>query len=240
MTLPATPPGWGEDTLTTFLDDARSNQFATFHNKKEAMAKLIMIDGAFLQIAEGWTDPSDFVAATFFARSHAAFRAAVSCATAGQVYETFPCLRVCLEHAGYSALTNHNESLTKVWLNRHDDADALKAVRQTFTHANVRGAIAAKDQIAAEVYERLYQSYVDFGAHPNILGVAGSMRVVKDGENRVMQIIYLHEDGPPLELAVKSSARAGVCSLSIFQHVFPDRYERTGISKAMPLLRNGL
>ena len=37
----APPPGWGDDELTKFLDAGKSNQWATFHRKRPAVATLI-------------------------------------------------------------------------------------------------------------------------------------------------------------------------------------------------------
>ena len=53
----ATPLGWGTDPLTQYLDDARGNQFATFNNKRRAMADLIAIDKMFLKLLHSAVNP---------------------------------------------------------------------------------------------------------------------------------------------------------------------------------------
>ena len=39
-----TPPGWATDELTKFLQQTHQQQYATFHNKKEAVGRLVAID----------------------------------------------------------------------------------------------------------------------------------------------------------------------------------------------------
>ena len=116
-------------------------------------------------------------------------------AVAGQVFETFASLRACLEHAGYATLMKHQPALAQVWMDRHQDEASLKAMKQAFTQGNVQDALTALDQKAATVYERLYQDCIDFGGHPNILGVAGSMKVEKVGDTRVPAAVSLTHPG---------------------------------------------
>ncbi len=47
-----TPPGWGKDELTKFLQETHQQQYATFHNKKEAVGLLIAIDELFVRVEE--------------------------------------------------------------------------------------------------------------------------------------------------------------------------------------------
>jgi hypothetical protein len=211
-----------------------------FDAQHPAFAKLIAIDGAFVRVTTEWNNPNDFVGVSLLARSHAAYRAGCGNAVGGQVFETFASLRACLEHAGYAALMKHQPALAQVWMDRHQDEASLKAMKQAFTQGNVRDALTALDQKAATVYDRLYQDCIDFGGHPNVLSVAGSMKVDKLGDARVLQIIHLHADGPPLDLGLKSAGRCGVCSLHIFAAIFPDRYAQVGLAPEMARLRQGL
>ena len=45
-----TPPGWAADELTKFLQDAHQQQYATFHNKKEAVGRLVSVDELFVRV----------------------------------------------------------------------------------------------------------------------------------------------------------------------------------------------
>ena len=51
-----TPPRWGDDELTKFLDSVRKNQFATFDNNAETR-RIIAIDESFWRVLDGWINP---------------------------------------------------------------------------------------------------------------------------------------------------------------------------------------
>ena len=98
---PIEPPrGWGDDDLTSFLETAHRNRFATFANKSKHVQKLILADLCFLRIHVGWKDPGSIIAPLLSIRAHAAFRAACDLAFSGQVTDTFAQVRTCLEYAG--------------------------------------------------------------------------------------------------------------------------------------------
>ena len=68
------PPGWGIDTLSSFLHSTHQSQYATFHNKKEAFGRLAAIDALFGTASKDWLNPSNEVVALLFLRCHAACR----------------------------------------------------------------------------------------------------------------------------------------------------------------------
>src|SRR5262249_1498771 len=115
----ATPPGWGDDELTKFLQAARDNQNATFFGKRETTGKLIAIDAEFVKVSKGWLNPPSEILAMLFLRCHAAFRTAAGLAMSGQAVEAFVQCRAMLENAAYAAHINRNPALAKVWLDRH-------------------------------------------------------------------------------------------------------------------------
>jgi hypothetical protein len=69
-----TPPGWAEDELTKFLQETHQQQYASFHNKKEAVGRLVAIDELFVRVSKNWLNPPSEVEAMLFLRCHAAFR----------------------------------------------------------------------------------------------------------------------------------------------------------------------
>lgn len=76
MNSQPTPPGWGNDPLTRYLDDARGNQFATFANKRSEVIDLIAIDGMFRMLLEGAVNPRPFVPMGFLLRAHSTYLSA--------------------------------------------------------------------------------------------------------------------------------------------------------------------
>ncbi len=110
------PPGWGDDELTKFLDDGRGNQWATFHNKREATDTLTAIDAQFVTVAKGWLNPQCALAAFMLHRCHSAFRAASGLAMSGQLVEAYALCRSMLEYAAYAVHVYRNPDRGLVWL----------------------------------------------------------------------------------------------------------------------------
>ena len=96
------PPGWGQDKLTKFIDDARTNQWATFWNKKGPVRQLVATDELFAKVSENWLNPDNEIAAFLLLRCHAAFRTAAGLAMAGQAAEVQVQCRAMLEYAAYA------------------------------------------------------------------------------------------------------------------------------------------
>jgi hypothetical protein len=234
------PPGWCDDALTTFLEKACRNRWATFVNDSDWFRRFIAIDACFLKVLTGWINPSDQLTPFFVLRAHAAFRATVEHAAAGQVAEMFPQSRACLEFAAYGLHIRRNPKLGAIWLARHDDEASMKAAKTEFTVAKIRATLTKAEQHTAGVFNTLYQRAIDFGGHPNERAVTANMRV----HHRVHEVeftqVYLHTDGNELNFALKSAAQTGVCVLEICQLAFPERFELLGVRHEILELRKGL
>jgi len=237
---PPPPPGWGDDGLTAFLDHARDNQWATFHNKRDAVGRLIAIDAEFLKASRDWTNPTDELAACMLIRCHGAFRTSAGQAMAGQCAETYVQCRAMLEFAAYGVHIHREPSLATVWLNRHQDAASMKLQKDAFTHRKVVESVTAANRHAGQRFEGLYQRTIDYGGHPNEYSVTGNMKMVSEPGKVKLLTILLHEDGPALDLALRTVAQCGMASLEMLQTVFNDRFEILGINAAMRDLREGL
>ena len=60
------PPGWGKDELSKFLQETHQQQYATFHNKRAAVARLVAIDDLFVRVSKAWVNPPSEIAAMLF------------------------------------------------------------------------------------------------------------------------------------------------------------------------------
>jgi hypothetical protein len=234
------PPGWGDDELTKFWDAARSNQFGTFVRKKPVFNRLVNIDRQFVEISKRWTNPQNELAALLFLRCHSALRTAAGHAAAGQAAESYVMCRSALEFAAYALHISRNPALGAVWLNRHDDPKSLEAAKNAFSHRKVAATVVAVNRHAGERFDELYQRTIDFGGHPNERSVTSNMSMIKEPGRRTMMIVFLHEDGPALDAALKNAAQCGLCSLEILQGVFNALFELLGVNAQMLELRKGL
>jgi hypothetical protein len=231
------PPGWRHDKLSEFLDHARNNQFVTFAKKRAEYALLGEIDGAFLRVGENLINPRNPLSANLFYRSHSAYRAACGIGMSGQVPETFVLLRSCLEYAAYGLYIYKNPALGVTWLDRHRDAGTLRAMKKEFLAINVQKVVESVDARLGQVYRILYDRAIDFGGHPNVMGVAGNMAMDEQPDRIMLNHLYLHGDDDALLMALKSTAQTGATSLHIFQHIFPERFMILGVRDTLMKLR---
>lgn len=223
------PEGWGDDTLTSYLEDYRNNQFATFVGKEAEVGDLTAIDGMLTKLLLNARDPKPFVPMTFLLRSHSAYRAAAGAVMAGQLFEAQALLRLCLEHAAYGHYIGGDNAMWERWMRRHDSDDHRKAVRNEFAGAKVEKKLEAADPSIAKAYKTLYERLIDFGAHPNEKGFSMSSNIRRENGDVHIEAIYLHSDGLPLDLALKTTAQVGIAVLRIGQILYPSRFKDFGL-----------
>ncbi len=120
MSLLTPPPGWGKDELTKFMDVARGNTYATFHNLPSEYRKLADIDAAYRKAIDSLLNTKDWFAAFFLLKAHSSFMASTRVALTGQVSESYACLRLCLENSLYGLYLAKNPSSQETWLRKHD------------------------------------------------------------------------------------------------------------------------
>lgn len=234
------PPGWGDDALTAFLDMMRSNQLATYHNKRPAVQKLIDIDKQFQTVAHGWLNPHCELAAALLIRCNASFRGAAGLAMAGQCVEAYQNCRAALEFAAYAVAIHKTPALGVVWLQRHQNDVAKATQLAAFSHRKVLAAVTAANRDAGVRFETLYQKTIDLGGHPNEMTVTANLKIKDAGDRREMLNIQLHADGVQLAAALKIVAQCGLTSLEMLQVVFNARFELLGVNAKMLELRKGL
>jgi hypothetical protein len=230
----------GADELTKFIDAARSNQWATFWNKRPIVGTLIAIDSQFVTISKDWLNPESEIAAFLLLRGHAAFRVAAALAMAGQVAETYVQCRAMLEYAAYAVHIYRTPPLGMIWLNRHKDPAATEAQKNAFSHRKVSASVAAANVHAGKRFDDLYQRTIDFGGHPNERSVTGNMKMLNEPGKRTMLTVMQHDDGVALDSGLKTVAQCGMVSLEMLQVVFNARFEILGINAALLELRKGL
>jgi hypothetical protein len=231
------PNGWGGDELSAYIDMVRNNQFASYQKLSNEYGRLADIDACFVTISKQLLNPKDILTPLFLARSHGAYRAACAAALSGQSPETFVLLRSSVEAAGYGLLVCQTPELGETWLER---AGNKGAVRTAFTVKAVRHAIEKVDTKLAGIFDMLYERAIDFGGHPNEMAMTGSMSIIEEEDRKTFVIKYLDDNPQALANAIKSTAQTGLCSLFIFQHIFPERFELLGLKQQLQALRTGL
>lgn len=230
MSTPRTPPpGWAQDTLSSYLEDYRGNQWATFHNKRSEMADLIALDRLFERLLKGAKDPKPMMPMSFLLRAHSAYRTAVGMVMGGQLYEAQALLRLCLEHVSYGFFIGSDTDRWTRWMKRNDSKKNKEKVRDEFTHGAIKRALKSADAKIGGYFESLYDGLIDFGAHPNEQGFSMSTKLKEGpGETHILSI-YLHDDGIPLNFTLKNTTRVAICVLQIAYLIYRTRMELLGI-----------
>lgn len=234
------PPKWSEDPLSQFIKDAWHNTYATFANLKPEFTRLTAIHRAFQKIIDNLLNTPEWFAGFFLMRAHSEYLAGARLSMSGQVTEAYMVLRGCLESSLYGLHISNNPATREVWLRRHDDDDSNRKCKNEFTAGNVFKTLESKDTDIHKIAKDLYGTTIDYGAHPNELGLLSMMRKAQD-ENKIdFMVDYLTGNSMPLRLGLKMTARVGVCSLFIFKLVFKERFDILGISKDLEKLKQGL
>ena len=233
------PSGWGSDSITDFIERARRNEYATFANIKKPYARLRDINDTFLSLCDiNQTEVP--IQSLLLLRTHSSYLAAVRLSMGGQVAEVYPLLRSSIEASLYALHMFINPNTETIWVNRHKDELSLKTCRVNFNFSKVFATLEAEDINLALKIKTIYQNMIDFGGHPNELSIMSNIEVKKDDFASTYSLVYLTGHSKPLLLALTMSARVGICTLMIFQHIFKTRYNLLGLTEKIKQLQKGL
>ena len=223
-------PPWGDDPLSSFFKDAEYNDRASSLNLPAIYALLQRVHCAFRCVnaaVEKDHREALLVPRVLIVRTHSSFLAAIRLAMSGQLSESYAILRVAIEQAWYAlhiAKDPQAPNRSTMWLCRHDD-DASKAkCKSEFSVQRVRSTHEALDPITADLLHQLYETTIDFGAHPNQRGLLSSMRRAETQTDTTYQVGILHPEPVARSLSLKTCVEVAVGVLKVFQLVFPERF----------------
>ena len=240
MPIPSPPLGWERNEISKFLDAARTNEFATFANKVEEVARLSDIDLIYRKAIDGVTHSPEWFAGLFLLRAHSNYLAACRLCWSVQIPESYALLRSCLENALYGLyLAKHPES-RETWLWRQDDAAAKAKVKIEFQIWKILRFAVEVDAMEGAVAKQLYELTIDSGAHPNEFAFMQTLQINKSADQTEFKINYLGQDSLALSLALKTTAQVGVCALSLFQVIYSERFNIMGLTNLLGHLKEGL
>jgi hypothetical protein len=229
------PPGWGHDTLSEFFRLADYNARVTAANYPDVFELLIRVDAAFkraeviLEHDSGWVR---VVPRFLLIRTHSTYLAALRAGMSGQLSEAFVLLRSAVEQSWYAlhmAKDPGGEARIDVWLHRNDDDEALRRCKAEFTISNVRSTHQAHDASAASQLQTIYEQLINYGAHPNQMGVFTGLTMGRSDNQVNFAVGILHPAELPVMVTLRLSVAVAVGSLKIFQLVFPERFMLTGL-----------
>ncbi len=238
--FPKVPPGWGDDSLSKFIQDTTENTYATFHNLKEWYNRLREIHASFNVATQNMDRTQDWFASLFLVRAHSAYLAGVRLALSGQVPEAYMVLRGSLECALYGLHTARKPLVRETWLRRDEGNITMQKVKQEFKISTVLQTLKSEDQELHKIAWDLYERAIGYGGHPNQPAFLSVMKQQSDESKTTFQSAYITGNEDALHLCLKSCAQIGTCVLSIFRMVFRERFDILGISGNLENMKRGI
>ncbi len=220
------PPKWADDPISSFIDDSFANCLYSFARSGENYSLLLRVEKAFETISENLNGLSAdlLFQALFLIKSRSAFRGAYMLALSGQITNSFPLQRSCLEWALYAFHINNNPELGDVWVRRHESDEHYREVKNKLKPYLMIQGLEKHHFVLSLAAQKLYDSTIDFGAHPNQKALTSAMDIDDEG----YRPSYLApEKSDDLLLAV---SQIGYVSLRIFRTLFRKRFDLLSIT----------
>lgn len=161
-------------------------------------------------------------------------------ALSGQTPEAIALCRASLENGLYAAHVVKGAGAADAWMNRHRDDAGKKACRDAFGMSKVWGSLQALDPSLVDIAKRLYEHTIDQGAHPNVYGVMGTVRMTESDEGTSVESVYIASDTLTLNFGLRCCAQVAVACLRIVSGIFPERARELDIPARVTALSEGL
>jgi len=125
-------------------------------------------------------------------------------------------------------------------LRRHDDDAAKKKVKDEFKIGTMMELATTVDKTEGPIARTLYERTIDCGAHPNELALMQTLQINENADHVEFKSNYLDSDSVHLRRALKTTAQVGVCALSLFRSVYPERFDILGLTDLLRHVKDGL
>jgi hypothetical protein len=234
------PADWGQNSLSGFIETVRQNTLVTFANLRPQYNRLCEIHLLYHDLIDNLHNARNWFSAFFVVRAHASYLGGVRFALSGQVSETYMVLQGCLENALYGHYFQRNPASRETWLRRSDDEQSRQRVRKEFTASALLRCLESADHKIHRMTKQLYEQTIDYGAHPNKDAVLTMMTKTEDDDSQRYLLNYLSGGTLPFQLALKTTAQVGICTLYIFRTVYRERFDLLQLTDRLHQLSVGL
>lgn len=187
------PLGWGQSELTKFLQSLEAQTLASFANLPDWFDILIRIDQSVTERAPTFFHEIDRprqTSAKLFMRCFATYRSVVRLSVSGQLFEATVLMRSLLESAMYAWVCCESEQHRKAWEDRGDGDAKRKIARRLFCWKDLLKMLERKNKdLAARISDK-YNELIDYGAHPNVGGLAlnSDVKQLKHGKYEIITV----------------------------------------------------
>lgn len=235
------PPGWAIEPLSQFIQSAQENVYASFVHMQREYQTLSSIDSLFLDVPLSVPpDIEPVYKAQLFVRSHSSYRTGCQLAMSGQNAECFSILRGCLEFALYALRMHGDKSIVGTWARQEDKPESKQQAKRAFQAVKLFEKLKAIDPELETTIRKLYDRTIDFGGHPTERSISSNQKLERRKTSIRVQQAQLNPT--PLNVAhcMKTAAQIGCGSLSIFAHIYADKFKAKGMTEKLNQLRASL
>ena len=241
-----TLPPWADDELSELLSMAEYNTRAAAHNLPEIYGLIARVHRAFVRAREAVEKDNDhhrLIPRFLLARAYSGCLASIRLSLGGQLFEAHVVLRAEIEQAWYAlhlAMDPNPPTRAEIWLCRNEDSVTLGHCRSEFSAGSVRSTHEAVDPGAARYLHALYERTIDFGGHPNQLGLVSGLTKSETGKTTAYHVPVLCADTLPMVTTLHGVAAVAIGALKVFQAIFATRFQLVGLDAEIPDLVAGL
>ena len=243
------PPGWGDDALSKHMGMAAHNTLTTFTQKNPQYERLAFVDRSFSTLWNNLPDQWVPWPAILMAKAQSGYKAACQLVISGQITESFPNLRTCLESCLYALHISKSECALNVWDSHYADnppeqsmvrkftkpisRESTKSISREFAIKKLKCTLEKTDPKLRPLVGKLYQQAIDLGAHPNPKAIYPNLVAVQGNEKIEFAMQTLHGDSEFLEYGMEFATEIGLACLLIVGNVFSECFKRHEIDVAI-------
>lgn len=196
--------------ILSFYELSEKNFKEVIGSSSEIVSKVKAIDDVFDTLIDNISTDEFLLQPFFLVRSHSLFRSSARIGLGGQLPDAYVLLRAVLENALYAWYLARHPDLNKVWLSRMDGGTQKKQMKKNFQFKPILTALSEEDKLIGEKISTLYDSLIDFGAHPNAFGVIGGTEILRSKKGLHINLQYLYGNGDFFKLFLKDLPRVGI------------------------------
>ena len=250
------PPEWGDDSFSAYFKMAEYNDRASAVSYP-AVFELLRRTNAALETAESLVHRDGravlLIPRFLQVRVRSAFLAACRLALSGQLVEAHAVLRQAIEEAWYALhiATEPDPPASapgeppqmarwEIWMRRTDDSTAKRRCKDEFTVGNVRRSHERVDPDTAAELHGIYETLIDFGAHPNEQGLLSAIVKRENDREIEYQIGILAPHELPLMFTLRLAVAVAIGALKIFQRIYPERFALMSVDQEIDTIVGGL
>lgn len=213
---------WGEDALSAFYAKAEEIAHSAYDELSLSHAGLLEIHSA-LRLTQDKLVPKGVsgIALLLFTNAHAMFLAASRAALSGHASSVYPVLRASLESALYGLHMATHPKSEQIWANRGDSKKARDKCRAEFSAANVKNTAKTMNKGLGDYVNHAYESLIDFGAHPNTLGVMKHVTMEDGADATSVNLTILWGNSMQKAESLVACYEVGIGALIALAEAFP-------------------